>query len=536
MAATVDGVTVGDVPADVASRNTLAINAAVLARPENVLPPGLVRVNPAPTIRPGTRLYGDADQGTEIQNVQAYPALAGFAPGFGYTSPYDLNASLYPIKTGEYWYAFVFGDWNATPRSRIVTVVAVTPDGKYETKPPLKPNEAVTRFKRLWPAEPAAEGADRVRLRVPSDGITEGMYLWFTNGPCADAADGCYRRVVRVERMEGPTGATALHLDKPLSLALGSTAGVADTAPLAGCTFDSLRVSAAPNGNLVPWVASFKGCVDLRLHALEPTGALDVISCTDVSLSGLRGGPVQFNTASGVEMTGCHSSNVYAEEACMDVTLRSCLLGRNRPDPANVVTVWFRVRRFTFDGVTVVGAGREQWPPPAAFMVFGDDMAFRFIVCKENRGAWTIIGGKNLSVLDWKTDGGWEVHGSQCVNASLNHVRGPYQQILSADPKLLNRMMDVENYNEALATGWTATGCTKWVPPGAAPEATGLRALAARVRGRARAAVPEPSYANYERPLMFHPGERSRNALAGALRVSDFPRQSWMPKRAEEKA
>jgi hypothetical protein len=450
MAQTVDGITVGEnITFAQASVNTTAITSALQAGAEAVLPPGRVEVFGSPKF-PANKAFRLIGQNTALHNKQAAPAVQAFAPLFGYTSWSDIAMTPY---IGERVYLFKFGDWFAQPRSRIATVTGIR-GGQPVCTPPMLPTDSVLRFGNLWPCEPAGEGATRVTLRQASPGIHVGQTLYVTDGPSADAARGEHRTVTAVQ-------GNVVTLDLPLSLSFGETAALAWTAPLSGVV-EGVNLSTAPNGGLVNWAAAYKGCSNLAVMNCDHEGVCDVISSTGVLLTGIGNGPVQMNTSTAVILENSVVGCVYLEEDVSSIIIRRSYLGVNRPEPQNVITGFFRVSGVKVQDTTITGAGRPEWPPPASLIMSGSNFTLQNVTQKHSRGGWAVIGGEDIYVSNVVTDGGFDVvTGSKRV--SINHLRGPYTQLLPTDKANLCRAIDCDNVTNA--QGWQQVACSPWVQP-----------------------------------------------------------------------
>lgn len=456
----------GDAPARVATPldNRLAIEAGCVPGGTHTLAAGVTTVDTSPKLSSRSTLQGDV-KGSTLRSASSGPTLNIYAEGLGYTQTDHVNT---PMQVGDWVYRFQFGAWWSAGKSNLLLcqVTRILPNGTYQTNPPPHPkHDAILRFKRAYPCGEPREGADSVTLTVAADGLSVGQLVFVTNGPAdADAARGEHRRIVSIADR-------TVTLDRPLRQSYGP-AVVAWIEPPENVTVRNLRVESLPNGNPVRWAAQFKGHVGLRLENVSFDGMTDLVTCGDAVVSGFSGPALQINTTVGARVERSRLGALYLEESASDITVTDCELGVGRHPDANIVTAWFHCSRVSLHRCRLIGAGRDQWPPPAAIHMQGKDMSVidcEVVATRPN--SWSYLGGEGLMVRGLRSDAPVQLMGSS-KRASVHGVRSPYVELVGGTPADGNTIVDASKV--VTAVGWQAVACQAWTAnqPGAtAPQA-----------------------------------------------------------------
>jgi hypothetical protein len=432
-----------------------AIEARLRGGGTCVLDAGVVLVDRPPAL-PSRSVLAGSPQGSTLATAAGGPTLGSAAAGLGYTAAADVAG---PVRAGEWLYRFKF-DWQYEGRVRPALCRVTKADGDaFATDPPGDPEQTcVLRFRQAWPCGSPREGDAAVTLAPPPAGALPaprpGQLVFVSDGPAvADASRGEHRRVAAV------SGAT-VRLDRPLRQSYGP-AVLAAVEAVEGATVRDLTVDARPNGNPVAWSAMFKGHAGLALENVTFAGACDVVASGDVTLTNCAGPALQLNTSRGVRVDRCRFGALYCEEATGDVDCLDCEFGGAlRQEDANCVKGDFACERLRFHRCRVVGAGRAQWPPPAAFSLAGREMTLVDCEVTASRGGWSLFSGEGLVVRGFRTDGAFQV--SKARGASLAQVRGPYVELVDGGAGDGNVAADCARVKAG--AGWQALGCATWSP------------------------------------------------------------------------
>lgn len=445
----------GDATLPMARRNRETIEAQLADGGRCELPAGVVAVDAPPTFTSGCELIGHRS-GSVLRNMGQGPVIKAMAPGLGYTTTQDITG---PVEVGEWMFRYPYGKHEQKPRSVLCRVVQIEPS--LQTDPAGESGDSLLRFRRAWPCGTPAEGADKVTLSAPADGIKVGQWMYVTDGPSADAARGEFRRIASIEGM-------VVRFNEPLRMSYGPAA-LAWVEPLVGVTLRNVTVEVQPNEHVVPWGCMFKGTVGLRIERCDFGGACDVITSSGAVIEDCRGGPLQLNTTTDSRIERCRQACFYAEEECQDIGLRDCVFGHGRAAIQNCITAYFRCRRLHFRNCRIVGAGSTKWPPPSAFNVHANDSTVVDAEVTGSIGGWSLFGGSGLLIRGFRTDGPLQILKTR--DSSVSQIHGPYVELVPGKADDGNRIVDATNVR--VGTGWQAFAVSEWKPMVQAAPAAG---------------------------------------------------------------